>query len=233
MTPRARRARVAGFTLIEALIATALMGAILAALATVTAQWLPNWNRGIDAVQRTDLVGLGLERMVADVAAAEFVPGGREFQLPVFDGTELSVTFVRAALGPNTRSGLELVRIAEVAGDRGPALVRTRARNVPVTAETLKNPPAFGDPVALVRSPYRVTFSYAGRDRVWRSTWRGEKELPRAIRIQMRDAATDRVLSVSTATMIHAEMPADCVLAEAANDCLNRERRNTDAVRPQ
>ncbi len=233
MTARARRARVAGFTLIEMLIATALLGAILAALATVTAQWLPNWNRGIDTVQRTDLVGLGLERAVADVAAAEFVPGGREFQLPVFDGSELSITFVRAALGPNTHSGLELVRIAEVGGERGPALVRTHVRYVPVTAETVNDQPAFTDPVVLLRSPYRATFSYAGRDRVWRNTWLGEKELPRAIRIQIRDAATDRPLSVSTAAMIHAEMPADCVLAEAINDCLNRDRRNDDTARPQ
>src|SRR5438067_1558613 len=38
--------RAAGFTLIETLIAMALMSAILAALSIVTAQWLPNWNRG-------------------------------------------------------------------------------------------------------------------------------------------------------------------------------------------
>jgi general secretion pathway protein J len=43
----------AGFTLIETLIATALMVAILAALATITAQWLPNWNRCFARVQRT------------------------------------------------------------------------------------------------------------------------------------------------------------------------------------
>ena len=41
-----RRSRIAGFTLVEAMVATALMGMILAAIATVTAQWLPNWNRG-------------------------------------------------------------------------------------------------------------------------------------------------------------------------------------------
>ena len=234
MIRRTRRwAHIAGFTLIEALVATALMGAILAALATVTAQWLPNWNRGIDTVQRTDLVGLGLERLVADIAAAEFIPGGREFQLPVFDGTELSVTFVRSALGPNTRTGLEFVRIAEVGGDRGPTLVRARARYVPITAETANDQPTFTDPVVLIRSPYRATFSYAGRDRVWHNAWRRENELPKAIRIQIRDAATDRLLSVSTAALIHAEMPADCVLAEVLNDCLNRDRRNDNAPRSQ
>ena len=86
-------------------MATALMGAILSALATVTAQWLPNWNRGFARVQRTDSLALGLERLVADVSAAEFVPGGRETLKPYFDGTELSLTFIRTALGPNARAG--------------------------------------------------------------------------------------------------------------------------------
>jgi general secretion pathway protein J len=57
---RRRRLEVAGFTLVEVLMATALMGAILAALATVTAQWLPNWNRGFARVQRTENLALGL-----------------------------------------------------------------------------------------------------------------------------------------------------------------------------
>ena len=76
--------------------------------------------------------------------------------------------------------------------------------------------------MVLIRAPYRVSFSYAGPDRVWRPTWRGEGELPAAIRVQLRDAATDRTLSVSTATLVRANMPADCVLAEVIADCLNR-----------
>ena len=58
---RRLRTRIAGFTLIEMLMVSALMGAILAALATVTAQWLPNWNRGIVGVQRNEMLGVGYE----------------------------------------------------------------------------------------------------------------------------------------------------------------------------
>src|SRR5882724_11730878 len=114
-----RRSDIAGFTMIEALIATALMAAILTALATVTAQWLPNWNRGFARVQRVELLALGLERIVADIAAAEFVTAGANNRQPVFDGNELSVTFLRTALGPNTRPGLELIRIQEIGSDKG------------------------------------------------------------------------------------------------------------------
>lgn len=222
MSKRARRAGIAGFTLVEALLATALMGAILAAIGTVTAQWLPNWNRGFNRVQASETLAVGLERIVADLAAAEFVTAGAGVRTPVFDGTELSVTFLRTALGPNTRPGLELVRIMEVGGDKGLATVRTRARFLPMSRDGVSVQPAPANPVVLVRSPYRVTFSYAGADRVWRNVWRGEGELPKAIRVQLRDATTDRTLSVSTATLVHADMPADCVLAEVLADCLNR-----------
>ena len=84
-----RRRRIAGFTLVEALLATALMGVILASIGTVTAQWLPNWNRGFQRVQRVELLALGLERIVADIAAAEFVTAGANVRQPVFDGSEL------------------------------------------------------------------------------------------------------------------------------------------------
>src|SRR5207248_6721845 len=93
--------RTDGFTLLEALIATALMATILAALATITAQWLPNWNRGIGRIQRSEHLALGLARLSADLAAAEFISPGRDSVLPLFDGAERSVSFVRTTLSPN------------------------------------------------------------------------------------------------------------------------------------
>jgi general secretion pathway protein J len=198
------------------------MGAILAAIGTVTAQWLPNWNRGFARVQATETLAAGLERIVADLAAAEFITAGANIRQPVFDGTELSVTFLRSALGPNTRPGLELVRIMEMGGDKGLMTVRTRAQFLPMGRDGVSVQPAPANPVVLLRAPYRVTFSYAGPDRVWRNVWRGQGQLPTAIRIQLRDATTDRTLSVSTATMVHADMPADCISAEVIADCLDR-----------
>jgi len=212
---------VRGFTLVEALLATALMGVILAALAMVTAQWLPNWNRGFARIQRSEHLALGIERLVADLAAAEFIKAGRESVQPLFDGAELSVTFVRTALGPNARSGLEIVRIAEMAGERGPTLVRTRAPFVPIVSGVNdKDAPNFADPVVLMRPPYRISFAYAGTDRVWRDIWRGVAQLPTAIRVTVRDAATQRTLSVSTASMVHVDLPAECILAKSVAECL-------------
>jgi general secretion pathway protein J len=216
------RASMSGFTLVETLIAVAMMVAIIAALATVTAQWLPNWNRGFARVQQGELLALGIERIVADLAAAEFVPPHGLTKDPLFDGAELSVTFVRTAIGPNTSRGLEVVRLAEINEGRGLTMVRLRAPFAPLPPQ---GPPTsylrLGDPVVLVRAPYRISFAYAGPDRVWQSIWRNATQLPRAVRITLRNAATQAVLSASTATMIHVEAAADCVRAKNPRDCNN------------
>jgi len=223
---RRRRVRNSGFTLIEALVAMVLMGMILSALATVTAQWLPSWNRGFARVQQSELMGVAVERIVADLAVAEFVPPNRKTKHPLFEGSELSVTFVRTAIGPNTRSGLEVVRIGETADRQGPVVVRSRAPFAPGT-----NSPDqlyFADPVVLLRAPYRISFSYAGRDRAWRATWRDAAQLPSAVRLAIRDLSTERVLAVSTVIKIHAELPAACAGETSAAVC--EEPGSADAV---
>jgi len=216
---RRGRPHVAGFTLIETLIATLLMMVIIGALATVTAQWLPNWNRGFARVQRTELASMGLERLVADLTAAEFILPYSQARAPLFEGSELSVTFVRTALGPNTRPGLEIVRIAESADQRGLAMVRVSAPFLPLAPDGSGASPRFGDPVVLLRAPYRASFSYAGDDRTWRGTWRDAATLPTAIRILLRDAASAQTLAVSTATMVHVNVSAECVRDENPAGC--------------
>ena len=108
---RQQRVGEAGFTLIETLIAMTLTVFILATLATLTAQWMPNWNRGFTRVQRMEVLNRGLERIVADLAAAEFVTANAKAKHVLFDGSELSVALLRPAIGPNTQPGLEFVRI--------------------------------------------------------------------------------------------------------------------------
>src|SRR4051812_21827673 len=161
-----------GFTLIEVLLATLLMTLILGALATVTAQWLPNWNRGMARVARAERLAIGLERIAADLSVAEMMPINADAIAPLFEGSELSVTFVRTAVGPNTRPGLEIIRLIEKADAQGLALVRERASFVPMAADEQIR---FADQVVLIRSPFRVSFSYAGPDQAWQKEWRGQK----------------------------------------------------------
>src|SRR5260370_13369582 len=144
--------------------------------------------------------------------------GGAASHVPMFDGREFAVMFVRTPLGPNTFTGLEVIRIEEASDNRGPALVRGTAPFTPLLRDLAQV--NFSDPVVLIRAPYRLSFSYAGPDRVWRDTWRGAAQLPRAIRASVRDSAASKVLAVSTSTVIRAELPARCAAATAGAECV-------------
>jgi general secretion pathway protein J len=219
----------AGFTLIEVLMATLLMTIILAALATVTAQWLPNWNRGMARVQRAERLAMGLDRILADLSVAEMLPINGDAKVPLFEGSELAVTFVRTAVGPNARPGLEILRFVEKADDQGLAMVRERAAFVPMPSDAQIR---FADQVVLIRSPFRVTFAYAGPDQVWQADWRGKMQLPDRVRITVRNGATGQVLSVSSATIVHVSAWAECARAKSASACLNA-RLKPDAQKQQ
>jgi general secretion pathway protein J len=216
-TPRHGRAGEAGFTLIEVLMATLLMTVILAALATVTSQWLPNWNRGMARVQSSERLAMGLDRIVADLAVAKMMPINGDAKAPLFEGTELAVTFLRTAVGPNARPGLEIIRLVEKADSQGLAMVRERATFTPRPSDAQIR---FADQVVLIRSPLRVTFSYAGPDHVWQPEWRGQMELPDMVRVTVRDGTTGQVLAVSRAATVHVNAPAECVRAKNSTTCL-------------
>lgn len=215
---RKRRAAVSGFTLIEALVATALMGVILAALASITSQWLPNWNRGIARAQRSELVSVALDRLIADLGASEFIPPNRDTKGPLFDGTEFSVTLVRSAVGPNIRPGLEIVRIAQISDKSGQVLVRSTKPFAPLESNVRQ--PDFANPVVLLRSPYQVSFAYAGRDGIWKQNWQNASQLPAAVRLTVRDATSGRTLTISTTALVHVELPAACVGSKSKDDCV-------------
>jgi general secretion pathway protein J len=209
-----------GFTLIETLVALALMGLVLTALANLTAQWLPNWNRGLERIQRSESINIALQRIGADLAAAEYVPANRDERHPLFDGSELSVTFVRTALGPNAGPGLDVVRVGETTDQQGFATVRSRTpfRPLPL-ASSLSEQLHFAEPVLLLRAPFRLSFAYAGQDRVWKSSWHESDKLPAAIRLTVRDAVSERILSISTVTPVHVQLPAQGDCAQPDGGC--------------
>jgi len=220
---RRRRAAMRGFTLIEALVATALMGLILAALGAITSQWLPNWNRGIARVQRAELISISLNRLTADIQAAEFIAPSRGSKSPLFEGTASSIILVRSAIGPAAGPGLEIVRIAETIDGNTQALVRSTMRFVPLDPNTvLAAQLKFLNPVVMLRTPYQVSFAYAGADGIWKNAWQNEAQLPAAVRLTVRDAATQQALSISTSALIHVELPA-CIVGKNKSDCTGQQ----------
>jgi general secretion pathway protein J len=198
-----RRNGEGGFTLIESLVALALTGLVLSALANLTAQWLPNWNRGLDRIQRSEMIGITLQRIADDLAAAQYVPVGGDEKKPLFSGAERSVIYVRTALGPNAGPGLDVVRLSETSDQGGLATVRSRMSFRPMPPESASDRLHFAEPVLLLRAPYQLSFAYAGDDQAWRSTWQDAEKLPVKIRLTVRDSSNGR--AISTVTTIHVQ----------------------------
>src|ERR1700733_2248724 len=205
-----RRAEEGGFTLIESLVALALMGLVLSALANITAQWLPNWNRGLDRIQRSEMIGITLQRIADDLAAAQYVPASGNDKQPLFAGSEQSVTFVRTAIGPNAGIGLDVVHLSETTDPGGLVTVRSRMPFHPLPPESASNQLHFGEPVLLLRAPYRLSCAYAGKYEQWQSSWQDSEKLPAKVRLTVRYASNARAISTVASIHVQSLAQGDC-----------------------
>jgi len=195
-----------GFSMLEAVAAVALTATIILGLSSITGLWLPNWRRGFADLQRTDLVGLGLERLLEDLSVAEYVTSWGDAPGPFFEGDPTSVVFVRSAAGPNSGPQLEVVRIAVSSDERGRALIRSHSKFSPIVRGRPAQPFEFADSVALIRAPFQVTFAYAGPEHVWAQRWKGEERLPEAIKVTVVDPS-GRTQGASTVVRLKITAP--------------------------
>jgi general secretion pathway protein J len=214
----ARANREGGFTLIESLVALALMGLVLSALANLTAQWLPNWNRGLDRIQRSEMIGITLQRIADDLASSQYVPIGGGETKPLFSGAERSVIFVRTALGPNAGPGLDVVRLSETSDQAGLATVRSRMSFRPMPPEQASDRLRFVEPVLLLRAPYQLSFAYAGDDQAWRNSWQDAEKLPAKVRLTVRDSSNGRAISTVATIHVQALAKGECKQADGKCD---------------
>lgn len=220
-----------GFTLLEAVISIALLGLIMSSLVAITGQWLPNWHRGFARVQGNDAIATALDRIVVDIAASEYVPLNRALENPLFIGKESSVIFIRTAIGPNVRPGLDIVRIGETVDKTGRLLVRSRTAFAPLKGDVSRTEQLqFADPVVFLRAPYRLRFSYAGVDGVWHERWQNERLLPAYVRLEVRNTDTGQAPLVSTVVSIRVNGPAACVkgTCELAGNDQGESRQRPD-----
>jgi general secretion pathway protein J len=75
--------------------------------------------------------------------------------------------------------------------------------------------------VVLLRPPLRISFAYAGPDRVFRDDWLNMDALPTAIMLTLRDAASERVLTISTVAPVHVNAPARSGKSGGPSDDVN------------
>jgi general secretion pathway protein J len=122
-----------------------------------------------------------------------------------------------------------VVQLGETTERREFVTVRSRTRFAPLpSASSLSEQLHFGNPVVLLRAPFRLSFAYAGPDRVWQKTWQGADKLPTMIRLTVRDARTERVVSISTVTPVHVQVPSDCLRSDG--DCEDKPDASSNAA---
>jgi general secretion pathway protein J len=165
------------------------------------------------AAQLAAWIGRALDRIVEDVASAEYarLDGGRG--PPLFRGAPEAVTFVRQAIGPGAAPQLEIVRIGESQTRQGVEVERAHASFAPGAIG------AFRDATTLLRPPFRLSFAYAGPDGQWRSGWSASAKLPRAVRLTVQAEGGAVVASTAFALKVTAEpeIAAQSQAADAAN----------------
>lgn len=219
MTGGRRRAALAAtdaFTLIEALVALAIGGFVVATLATVTGQWMRNWQVGVPVLQRSQVLVAGLDRIVADVAAARFVSVGQAGPGYIFTGEPTAITLVRQTLPVENPPGLEIVRLAALSGAGEVTLARSRS---PLPFGSSLSAPTDPAPVTLLRQPFTVRFSYADADQAWQTSWRLPARLPRFVRIAVVDRRSGRAVLPPVVVRLHLDAPTACAAMTSGASC--------------
>lgn len=205
-----------GFTLIEALVALAIGGFVIATLATVTGQWMRHWQVGVPVLQRSQALVAGLDRIVADVAAARYLPAGGAGPGYVFTGEPTAITLVRQTLPVETPPGLEIVRLAALSETGDVTLARSRS---PLPFGASLKAPTDPAPVALLRQPHAVRFGYADADQAWQTSWRTPARLPRLVRIEVVDRRSGHPVLPAIVVRLHADAPPACAALTSGTSC--------------
>ncbi|MEP9398617.1 prepilin-type N-terminal cleavage/methylation domain-containing protein [Mesorhizobium sp. KR2-14] len=208
-----KRSAQAGFTLIEALVSLVLATILFGGLALYTGTWLRQWQGMIDRGGQEDTVAVILDRMVEDLEAAQPIYSNPEGAAAVrFAGNAEVVTFVRPALGYESRAGLDDITYSMGRAGADNALIRARR-------DQLMG--AGGEDLPLLRGDLKLSFSYAGSDGALNAEWTRTNRMPSLVRIEI-SGSSPRPWRQWAYARLRVELPARCGAADALAPCLQR-----------
>ena len=197
-----RRRDERGFTLLELVIALAIVGALLVVafggLRVAVAAWTQGEDRA-DAHQHLRGVALVLARALGGTYPYRAPIGLAPDPVLLFRGGEQSVDFVTQSVPfPFTVPvAFAAVTIAVDAKEGPPALV--------IRQRVLPNRDPFADAVVVLRDPsiQRIDLEYLNDRAEWQKTWETENEdmLPRAIRVVIGSTRGGRVEAMPPMTI--------------------------------
>lgn len=201
----------AGFTLVEALIALAITGAILVIIAEFSGQALRNWRRGTETIAFMEMATTAFRRIAKDVAAAVAY---QRLQSPKpttgFQGGADGLVFVT-----DNGATLEFVSIRTVKFEDGYALIREQGPAVSEGAQ-------LGDPVVLLRGAFEARFTYHDGAGQRMKEWQQQNRMPTAVEIELVTSQGDSVFPVRAVLPLAANVTPDCVIRATRQE--NKER---------
>jgi general secretion pathway protein J len=247
---RANKGRRGGFTLVETLAALAVTTSIIVGAATLTHHVVFHFDHGARGVDDAERFALAMERLARDFGAASYAtlkptgaaariapapgaaPGKTREEPPAlvaFDGAAERLVFVTSSAVAARAAREEIVTLSvESVGEDGARLVRRRTPWLGPRGG-LDDGPA-QDLVVLLEGRFDISFAYGRVEQgatSWSADWRGETELPRLVRLDLRDKDTGERLFPGAEFVLRADAPAAC--ASADSKCLPAKRRESEA----
>ena len=209
----------AGFGLIEAILALAIAGLVLAAVTEIAGRTLRSWNGGFTAMAAVERTDIALGRIAADLAASLPVRlATADDPATLFVGDGRGMTFTAVTPIDRSHEAIAVVEIGiEALGD-GAALTRRARRG---REATLRD----GDRVVLLSGPLDLAFSY--RDRAGRrtSTWTRPGEVPAGVIVTLKGPREGGGLPVEVMLPIPVAISISCLI-EVPTAAAERPRPN-------
>lgn len=198
--------RRAGFGLLEAILALAIAGLVLAVVTEIAGRTLRSWNAGfatMAAVERTDIA---LGRIAADLAAllpVRLITADDPAILFTGDGQAMAFTAVTPV--DRDHEAIAVVEIGVEAVGSGAVLTRRLRRDRDAALRD-------GDRVVLLSGPLDLAFAY--RDQAGRrvETWARPGEVPRGVIVTLKGPPAGGGLPVEVMLPIPVAIAVSCLV---------------------
>lgn len=202
----------AGFGLIEAIVALAVAGLVLAAVTELAGRTLRGWNRGFSTVAAIERTDIALGRLGRDLAG--LVPmrlATADDPAILFAGDERAMAFTAHTPLDRTDDGLAIVEYAVEATGGTTALVRRLRRGREVGLRD-------GDRIVLLAGRLDLAFAYRDQSGQRVSRWAKQGEVPRGVVVTLVGTREGGGLPVEVMLPIPVAISVSCLLPDASAD---------------
>jgi len=227
--------RRAGFTLIESLVALAITSLIAVSAGALFRDGIFYFDRGTQAVDRTEQFALAIDCLTRDFGAVRFMErkGGDMRKATFVGGAEGRIRFVTGGDKAPRSQREEVVEYVVEPHDNFSQLVRRRSPwPGPRLAIDQADPQ---DPVILLKGDFDIAFQFSdvspAGEIIWRDEWAAGQGLPRSVRLTLRDRQSGVDLLADNDFPVRANAPMAC---DSDKDCFSpRKDRAPNAPQQQ